>query len=209
MAYIYKIINDINQRIYIGKTEFSIEKRFKEHCSDAYRRSFEKRPLYAAMRKYGIEHFHIELIEETNHPEEREKYWIEKYGSFKNGYNATKGGDGKHYLDYDVLIAAYQKNSNLKEISKIYNCDKTHLSHILKNHNVIVKNQKEVNQNKYGHIIHQYDKKGNYLKSFPSAGEALREVSPMTKSHGGTSHIMDVCKGKRKTAYGYIWRFAN
>ena len=57
MAYIYKIINDINQKIYIGKTKFSIEKRFKEHCSDAYRRSFEKRPLYAAMRKYGIEHY--------------------------------------------------------------------------------------------------------------------------------------------------------
>ena len=29
MAYIYKITNDINQKIYIGKTEFSVEKRFK------------------------------------------------------------------------------------------------------------------------------------------------------------------------------------
>ena len=27
MAYIYQIVNDINQKIYIGKTEFSIEKR--------------------------------------------------------------------------------------------------------------------------------------------------------------------------------------
>ena len=52
------------------------------------------------MNKYGIEHFHIELIEETDNPEEREIYWIEKLGSFKNGYNATLGGDGKKYLDY-------------------------------------------------------------------------------------------------------------
>ncbi|HAU86335.1 MAG TPA: hypothetical protein DCW90_12820 [Lachnospiraceae bacterium] len=29
MVYIYKIINDINDKIYVGKTEFSIEKRFK------------------------------------------------------------------------------------------------------------------------------------------------------------------------------------
>ena len=29
---------------------------------------------------------------------EREKYWIEYYGSFKNGYNATLGGDGKAYI---------------------------------------------------------------------------------------------------------------
>lgn len=27
MAYIYKITNDVNGKIYIGKTEFSIEKR--------------------------------------------------------------------------------------------------------------------------------------------------------------------------------------
>lgn len=37
MAYIYQITNDINQKIYIGKTEFSIEKRFKEHCKDAFK----------------------------------------------------------------------------------------------------------------------------------------------------------------------------
>lgn len=46
MAYIYKIINDVNQKIYIGKTEFFIEKRFKEHCKDAFRERNEKRPLY-------------------------------------------------------------------------------------------------------------------------------------------------------------------
>ena len=45
MAYIYQIINDINQKIYVGKTEFSIEKRFKEHCQDAFKGRNEKRPL--------------------------------------------------------------------------------------------------------------------------------------------------------------------
>ena len=59
MAYIYRIINDINSKVYVGKTENPIEKRFKEHCVDAFRDRNEKRPLYAAMRKYGIEHFHI------------------------------------------------------------------------------------------------------------------------------------------------------
>ena len=55
MAYIYKITNDINDKIYIGKTNFSIEKRFQEHCKDAFRKRNEKRPLYNAMKKYGIE----------------------------------------------------------------------------------------------------------------------------------------------------------
>lgn len=34
MAYIYKITNDVNGKIYIGKTYNSIEKRFKEHIAD-------------------------------------------------------------------------------------------------------------------------------------------------------------------------------
>ena len=36
MAFIYKITNDVNQKVYIGKTERSIEERFKEHCKDIY-----------------------------------------------------------------------------------------------------------------------------------------------------------------------------
>ena len=56
-AYIYKITNNINNKIYIGKTNLTIEKRFKEHCRDAFRERNEKRPLYAAMRKYGIQKF--------------------------------------------------------------------------------------------------------------------------------------------------------
>lgn len=59
------------------------------------------------MRKYGTEHFHIELLEETDNPEERETYWIEQLGSFKWGYNATLGGDGKKYIDYDLVVATY------------------------------------------------------------------------------------------------------
>ena len=62
MPYIYKITNTINNKVYIGKTVASIEERWKEHCHDYKRHRCEKRPLYAAMRKYGVEHFQIELF---------------------------------------------------------------------------------------------------------------------------------------------------
>ena len=60
MSYIYKITNDINNKVYVGKTNLTIEKRFREHCTDSKKFTIEKRPLYNAMNKYGIEHFHIE-----------------------------------------------------------------------------------------------------------------------------------------------------
>lgn len=61
------------------------------------------------MRKYGVENFTIEEIEKTDNPEDRERYWIEYFGSFKNGYNATIGGDGRPYIDYDLVVATYKE----------------------------------------------------------------------------------------------------
>lgn len=208
MAYIYQIINDINDKIYIGKTEFSIEKRWQEHCADAFRDRNEKRPLYSAMRKYGIEHFHIELLEETENPEEREIYWIENKRSFKNGYNATMGGDGRKYIDYDLVIATYQEVQNIAETARILGIDRSHASMILHNNNILIRSGDEINQKRLGKIVNQYSLKGEYIQSFPSAKAAADALGKTTAtSKGATSHITDVCRGKRKTAYGFIWKF--
>ena len=76
MAYIYKITNQINGKIYIGKTLKTIEERFKEHCNNYKKERNEKRPLYSAMNKYGIKNFDIQEVEKCNdkNVNEREKY---------------------------------------------------------------------------------------------------------------------------------------
>ena len=203
MAYIYQIINDINDKIYIGKTERSIQERWREHCKDYQKRDFEKRPLYSAMKKYGIDHFHIELVEETDEPGIRERYWIEQKRSFKYGYNATTGGDGSSYLDYDLIIATYQQTGSIIDTSKLCDCHEKSVSHILEANNVDKKTSAEVNIAKNGKIIHQYDLDGNYIRSYNSTHAA---ADALGKS--GVSHIVDVCKGKRKSAYGYKWQYA-
>lgn len=73
MAYIYKIYNDINNKIYVGKTLSSIEKRFQVHIQDSKKEYCKNRPLYKAFNKYGIEHFHIELLEECSEKEVNQK----------------------------------------------------------------------------------------------------------------------------------------
>lgn len=50
------------------------------------------------MRKHGTDKFKMEILEEldcTNVElmKEREVYWIKKLDTYKNGYNATPGGD--------------------------------------------------------------------------------------------------------------------
>jgi hypothetical protein len=212
MAYIYQIINDINNKIYIGKTEFSIDKRFKEHCSDAFKERNEKRPLYSAMRKYGIEHFHIELIEETDNPEEREKYWIEQKQSFKKGYNATLGGDGKKYLDYDLIIASYKEIKSVKDTAISLGISSDSVSNILRANNISIITSSEVIKKKYGKVVNMYDLQNTFLKTFPSVNAAAKYMveNNLTGCKMTTikQHITEVCMGKRKTAAKFKWKYS-
>ena len=88
-GFIYKIFNSINDKIYIGKTLSTIEKRFAEHQRDALKPEENNRPLYRAMRKYGPENFFVELIETAplENLSEREKYWIDYYKCREIGLN--------------------------------------------------------------------------------------------------------------------------
>lgn len=117
MAFIYRIVNQINGKSYIGKTEGTVEKRFKEHLSEHKRERCKNRPLYRAFLKYGPENFTVETPEETENAVEREIYWIEFYDTFSEGYNATKGGDGKPYIDEEHVLNALFENE--------LNCSKT------------------------------------------------------------------------------------
>jgi len=90
---IYKITNIINGKIYIGQTQIGIVKRWLKHIETSKYKNFK---ISKAIRKYGEDKFKIEVIDyayTTNELNEKEKYWIEKYDSFKNGYNSTKGGE--------------------------------------------------------------------------------------------------------------------
>ena len=212
MPYIYKITNQINQKIYIGKTNRNIKIRFKEHCRNVNKNSCEKRPLYIAMRKYGIENFFIELIEECslNEVEEREKYWIEFYRSFKNGYNATIGGDGKSYIDREIVIKNYKELGEIKSVAKIMNISEDSVHNILLENNIKIKQTSQINKEKMGIPVSMYSLNNELLKTFSSYGEAAKWLvdNNLTNCKIDTirTHISAVCNGKRKSAAGYIWK---
>ena len=84
MTQIYKITNTINNKLYIGKTNLTLLQRFKQHIYSSKKIKLEKRPLYSAFKKHGIENFSISLIEivDENISNEREIFWIDFYSSF-------------------------------------------------------------------------------------------------------------------------------
>jgi group I intron endonuclease len=217
MPYIYKITNKLNGKMYIGKTTCNVQKRWKEHLHDYKKSRYEKRPLYDAMLKYGPENFYIEKVEECplEKLSERETYWIEFFGSFKRGYNATKGGDGKPYLDYELIYKTYLETKSLALTSKICGCDNSSVKRVIFAYGYSKEDLEKDKENNYkkarqktkeleGKDVAMLDKKtGEVLKTFASLREAERFLGKRMSS----AHISDVCKGKRKTAYGYKWKF--
>ena len=211
MAYIYKITNNINDKIYIGQTNYTLSERLHQHYLDSKKQHRKNRPLYQAINKYGIENFSIELIEETNNPLEREIYWIEYYGSFKNGYNATMGGNGKRYLDYDLIISTYNQLQNINKVAKILNVDQGSISTILNMYNINIIHGGKVTKRQSSKIVAMIDKNTNQIiKVFSSHMDAARWLITNNKSSDKdikiAGRIGSVVKGKRKTAYGYQWK---
>lgn len=213
VCHIYEIVNDINDKVYIGKSERSLEKRFYDHCMESRRDRSKDRPLYRAMKKYGVDKFHIKLLEETDYPEEREKYWIEQRGSYINGYNATLGGEGKRLLDYDKVLDEYNKTQNAHEVARNLHISVDSVRSIVTENGQTLKHSNQINRENYHRTVDMCDKNDNsiILQTFYSMKDAARFLLRNNIASGGTiggvvSHIGHVCSGKRKSAYGYYWR---
>lgn len=121
---IYKITNLINNKIYIGQSK-NIYRRWYSHRCDYKNKDL---PLYNSIRKYGIDNFSFEIIEECqiNQLSEKEDYWINHYNSYvPNGYNIKKAET--HYSNitipekYLFIIKDIEESSlSLKDIAKKY-----------------------------------------------------------------------------------------
>ena len=138
MQGIYKITNLINNKAYIGQSK-NIEFRLKTHFRKAFIADSDEyfKALYKALRKYGVESFCTEILEELpnatrHHLNIRESYWIDYYGTYLDGYNETLGGDGvsgaigeKHHnhklTEADVLAIRRRWASCKESVQEIYN----------------------------------------------------------------------------------------
>lgn len=92
--YLHTFKNSTSNKVYIGKTKNSVEGRLRGHLRESKKPS----AFQLAIKKYGKENIITITLEDNitddNTLNEREIFYIDKYNSFKNGYNQTLGGDG-------------------------------------------------------------------------------------------------------------------
>ena len=141
----YTITNTVNGKKYVGITSCQLQKRMREHKSEANRGS--NKPLYKAMRKYGIDAFVMDLVAEAASIDELKQIEVSLIEAlntyFPNGagYNLTLGGEKRTALtvvkgeqNYRALLTeamvqfirspdrAHESNGALvEEVHKIFN----------------------------------------------------------------------------------------
>jgi group I intron endonuclease len=98
MYKIYKIINKIDDKIYVGQSD-NPRRRFRDHLNEAKNKPKNQCTyLNNAINFHGPENFVLEIIEEVSLElvNEREIYWIlELKSKSPNGYNLNDGGTGQ------------------------------------------------------------------------------------------------------------------
>lgn len=226
---IYKLTSP-SGKMYIGQTT---NLKDRKRCLYNPNKYYSGHRLDNAIKKYGIENFKYEIIiqiidsdkirlrEKLN---ELEIFYIEKYNSYKEGYNMTLGGSGSagcfQTEESRKLISEKAKgrkgsmlgrNLTEEQRKKVSDFAKTRIGDknpfFGKSHSDEAK--KRIGTANSIPII-QLDLDGNIINEFPSAKEAARNLGKPKSD----SEIIKVCKkyvspsGRHYiTALGYKWKY--
>ena len=216
--YIYKATNKINGKSYVGQT-CDFHSRVWQH-----QRCYEKEDcdFHRAIKEFGFDNFSWEIIE-TCESEDRacelEKYYIEKFNTYRDGYNMTKGGKGAPYHNARAVVLLTLDGQYIKRYDSAMDAeiDGFHNTDVLlnckgkrrqtKGYMFMFEDEYESNgaktyrkrePNGMRSII-QCDMEGNFIQKFKSLQEAAR----ITGTNRTT--ISGVLSNTYKSANGYIF----
>lgn len=166
-GFIYKVTNKVTGKSYIGQTRNTVEFRWRQHY-----KAKDNKYFHRAIQKYGKENFEVTTLEKVKVEllNDREIYYINKYNTFNNGYNLTKGGSAyvpnrkcsNGYIEvddkYDEIKAMYLAGYSTAKISNLYNVDRHCISNILKSLGVKVKSNSKIsiNQQEFKELVEDY-----------------------------------------------------
>ena len=176
------------------------------HFHDSVNPKMKSRPLYQAMSRYGSESFVVEPLEICNKDSrfDCEKKWIEKLDTFHHGYNATKGGGGKPFIDHDKVFDLWNSGFSVGQIAEKLNVSADGVRFHLEAIGIPAEERRRRNTHveQIKKPVAQFDMNGSLMNVFESTSEAHRYLRKRQ-----TSHISNVCNGRRKSAFGYVWKW--
>lgn len=128
---IYKILNRINGKAYIGQTIWDFNSRYK----GCWHKWTHSKYLKNSVKKHGIENFSIEILETNVLNQEKldelEDFYIKKFNSlYPNGYNLKTGGKHGKNIKFVREYELKDVNGNIYQIINLSMfCRKNNLSY--------------------------------------------------------------------------------
>lgn len=225
---VYKIKNLINGKYYIGSS-INVLNRLTTHFRELRANNHVNSKLQRSYNKYGEGNFIIEIIEicTVNDLLMREQFYLDSLKPELNLMSRATGGIDSHTEESKLKMSIAQKNvyRNLTEEqkeSRRKNCSlgmkgkklsfeqrvarskaikgsikqQEHLKKLHKLYNVGKLNAKLISK-----PVLQFNKDMVFITEYSSIKEATLAT--------GNGNIIGCCKGKRKTANGFIWKYKN
>lgn len=208
MGYIYKIINKVSKKEYIGQT-INLEERWHQHT---HKKRSNCRYLKHAFNKYGIDNFEFKLVcvcfdEDMDKLEEQ---YIEKFNTLvPYGYNLRKGGNGgRHHEETKRKISLALKGRRTYDVSPWtgrHHSDKSKklISAALKKRFATDEGRRNVLATFKSRPVVQVDKDNNVVARFESVKEASISLG-ISSGYAST-----ICSGKRTSVKGFILKHAD
>jgi len=194
---IYQIKNVKNGKVYVGST-VDFKKRRNSHLHYLRQGRHRNRHLQRAFDLYGEENFHFSIIKETT----RDLLLSDEQDAINTlnpAYNICQVASSclgvKRTKEHTDKIR--QANTGKKHSDET----KKKLSEANKGKHLSEETILKLKLNKKSIKVYQYDRKGNFLKSFPSIREAARQANLDSKT------IRKCLKGEYKLAGGWIWKY--
>lgn len=175
MGIIYKIENSINNKVYIGQTIHTAKHRWQQHIAASKAGRGMQYPLYKALAKYGLDNFRFEIIEEIDNQllDEREKYWIKFYNSYRDGYNATIGGNNNFndLFELQEVLELYHAHKSARKVAEILQCDHNTIDNILNTNKIYRYTESDRLAAIHGRIIVEKNAERYIFNSIAQTGE--------------------------------------
>lgn len=119
MIGIYRILNNSNQKSYIGQS-VNIDMRISQHFRNAFNPNTHtyNYPLSRAIRKYGKENFSTEILELCTLEEltTKEEFWIQNFNTLENGYNQEHAENAKRYQDSNFAVLTNEQVEQITDL---------------------------------------------------------------------------------------------
>ena len=214
MIGIYLITNIQNGMRYVGQSRH-IEKRFIQHMVDDKKLNTK---LGKDIQEYGAKNFTLTILEECDLKEldNKERFWINKLNTYPNEYNMTPGGRDQvcdlnklRAIPSKEVVKFWQLGFSISEIQKHFkkSCTNTIKNQLIEEgyslEEIEKRGQQKRRNQRISKSVCQYNLKGEFIAEFPSLNEAGRATNISSQNIGA------VCRGKRMTAGGFIWKYKN